>query len=204
MVASDGPVKDQNLYIATVPNSSIGGPLTIGTTYYWRVDTIDVDHSDTITGDVWSFTAGAIPKMVAPYYSPIYTSSLNIDEAILEWNSDVAVDHSRVIVTPEGGSPIDCGIQTSPFDLWAYNVANPGIITLKWDTVYSWQVVEEDADNNVIGESDVWKFAIRALNCTITTDLTGDCVVNLEDFAVMASGWLDCGWDDGGYNSPCP
>jgi hypothetical protein len=40
-------------------------------------------------------------------------------------------------------------------------------------------------------------FAI--LRCDVEADLTGDCLVNFFDLAIMASTWLDCGdpllWD---------
>lgn len=75
-------------------------------------------------------------------------------------------------------------------------------------SVYSWlvPVVEsqqclvrvKNAANTAI--TDVSNATFRIYECTIGGDATGDCLVDLDDLAVMAAYWLDCG---NPYNTDC-
>ena len=187
----------------TKRGSAAIAPLTVGTTYYWRVDAIEPNgvapYTPTVyTGDVWMFDAASIPTLVAP--ADTYDPGVDID-VNLEWSSENIVAASKIIITPAGESPVDLGVQTSPFNPFA----NVGI-AMEWNKHYTWQVIELDAGSNVIGEGPAWRFKVRELECSLFADIdgSGDCIVNLADFAVLAYQWLECGWDDGGLKSPCP
>jgi hypothetical protein len=49
----------------------------------------------------------------------------------------------------------------------------------------------KNAANTAI--SDVSNAVFRIYECTVGGDVTGDCKVDINDLAVMASSWLDCG-----------
>jgi len=74
---------------------------------------------------------------------------------------------------------------------------DPGITTydpdLEWGVTYYW-VVDEDYGTGGIEEGDVWSFTVDPeLECGILPgDVTADCLVNLDDFAVLAYDWLNC------------
>ncbi len=64
---------------------------------------------------------------------------------------------------------------------------------LEWGVTYYW-VVDEDYGAGGIEEGDVWSFTVDPeLECGLLPgDLTADCLVNLDDFAVLAYDWLNC------------
>jgi len=64
---------------------------------------------------------------------------------------------------------------------------------LEWGETYYW-VVDEDYGAGGIEEGDVWSFTVDPeLECGLLPgDLTADCLVNLDDFAVLAYDWLNC------------
>jgi hypothetical protein len=180
------------------------GNLSIGT-YYWRVDSVEPNTPPvTRTGDVWSFNASAtLPELIAPAEGS--SNEINVN---LAWSSDDSgvVAGSRVYIKEAAGSWVNLGIQTSPFNPYTYGLTDsPDLLTMKWNTGYTWKVEELDSGNNVIAAGPDWHFSVRALACELAADINGnDCFVNLADFATMASEWLDCNWDDGGMASPCP
>jgi len=185
----------------TVTNAQLGGNLALDTEYFWRVNVVDPNGPTTRIGSLWSFEAGCtLPVLVAPADTEDPTVEIDVD---LEWTSDaISSDASKVIITPDGESAVDAGEQTSPFNPWAV-LGEP---TMEWNKKYTWQVLELDAGDNVIATGPAWTFVVRKLNCPDTTaDIAGeDCIVDLADFAEMASQWLKCDADDGGKASPCP
>jgi hypothetical protein len=44
------------------------------------------------------------------------------------------------------------------------------------------------------GQTGSFELAVTAGSCTewVLSDLNGDCIVNIQDFAIMASEWLTC------------
>jgi hypothetical protein len=187
---------------ASVSNAQIGGPLAMNTTYYWRVDCYDPNTATvTRTGNVWSFGASlTLPTLVSP--PDAYTPTVDVDVNLV-WSSDPLAASHNVVITPDGESPVTLVNKTSPFNPYA----DPGI-TMTWNKKYLWQVKELDSGGIVRATGPEWKFQVRALNCNdpapLVADFDDNCIVNLADFAVMSSEWLDCNWDDGGKASPCP
>ncbi len=72
------------------------------------------------------------------------------------------------------------------------NVGNEG--------VYSWQVPQIDSDSCLIRISnaadslvyDTSDSVFSVYQCSLAGDVSGDCVVNFEDFVLLASSWLQC------------
>jgi hypothetical protein len=66
---------------------------------------------------------------------------------------------------------------------------------------YDWLVPDANSeeclirviDANDLNIYDTSDDTFTIYKCTLTTDLTGDCVINLYDFAVIAADWLACG-----------
>jgi len=74
---------------------------------------------------------------------------------------------------------------------------DPGVTTydpdLEWGVTYYW-VVDEDYGAGGIEEGDLWSFTVDPeLECgPLAGDVTEDCIVDLDDFAVLAFDWLNC------------
>ena len=66
---------------------------------------------------------------------------------------------------------------------------------------YNWLVPMLDSEQCLVrisnaanpGVFDTSDFGFTIYECATDGDLTGDCMVNLSDFAIMANSWLDCG-----------
>jgi hypothetical protein len=73
------------------------------------------------------------------------------------------------------------------------NVGNTGSYSWLVPAVESQQclVRVKNAANTAIYDTSNAPF--RIYKCSVAGDVTGDCLVNLDDLAVMASFWLDCG-----------
>jgi len=63
---------------------------------------------------------------------------------------------------------------------------------LQWGVTYFWQIVATDGVDVFTGP--MWSFTTIVPDCTkeIPGDANGDCQVDLEDLALVASGWLTC------------
>jgi hypothetical protein len=185
----------------TVLNAAIGGHLTLDTDYYWRVDSIDPNLSApdrTRDGGLWTFKAGCtLPVLVAPAdtYDPVMPDI----QFNLEWSSDplVTITHN-VVMTPEGGPTTTLVNKTSPFDPYL----DAGI-TMEWGKKYTWHVEEVYSGGPTVGPD--WHFQVRSLVCggSVSTDTNADCIINLADFANLASEWLNCESNSGGKEDPC-
>ena len=156
--------------------------LDLNTTYLWRVD--EVDSNENVTeGNTWSFTT-VPPKAYGP--------SPEDEEVEVDVNADLSW-------TAGGGGEYthDVYFGTDPFALELVSpsqeetVYDPG--TLEWATTYYWRVDElEEGQPPFTG--DLWSFTTIVPQCEepLAGDVTNDCIVNLEDFAVLASEWLLC------------
>jgi hypothetical protein len=190
----------------TATNVQMNGPLAVAT-YYWRVDSYEPNEGPVVTrtGAVWSFTSGAVaPTLISPANGS--TNEINVN---LVWSSDPLVAHSRVHVKV-GGVWQNLGVHTSPFNLYTYGLTDsPDLITMAWATNYPWKIEELNAGNSTLVWGDEWNFNVRTLNCDdpepLAADLTHNCVVDIADFAILASEWLTCNWNDNEMAKPaCP
>ena len=60
---------------------------------------------------------------------------------------------------------------------------------LEWATTYYWQIIEDDLAGTVI-EGPIWEFTTAAgpvCDPPLTGDVTGDCSVDLSEFADFTS-----------------
>lgn len=66
------------------------------------------------------------------------------------------------------------------------------VVGLEWAKTYYWRVDEVDSED-VVYPGRIWSFdTIDDCSSSIVGDLTGDCIVDLQDFALMAENWLNC------------
>lgn len=64
---------------------------------------------------------------------------------------------------------------------------------LQYDADYYWRVDVVDSEGSIYS-GDLWIFSTAGAICQppLLADLTGDCRVTLEDFAILAADWLSC------------
>ncbi len=125
-----------------------------GTTYYWRVDAIDVDGVTIHTGDVWSFLA---QPMTAYYPQPADGSSEVSRAPTLTWLAGMGAPKHQVYFSDsfadvnDRAAAADKGVLTDP------NFA-PG--ELEELTTYYWCVDEVGA---TVQAGEVWSFVTYAV-----------------------------------------
>jgi hypothetical protein len=123
--------------------------LTLGKTYYWRIDEVDSDGT-THTGEVWSFTVNP-----ATAHSPIPADSARwVDtNTNLSWGAGYGAFFHRVYF---GENQADVANGTGDTDKGQQGAAtfDPG--PLAEDTTYYWRVDESDGITTHTG--DVWRF----------------------------------------------
>jgi len=136
--------------------------LVPGTTYYWRVDEVEVDGTTKHKGDVWSFT---VPPMSA--YNPLPSDGVKFvaQDATLSWAVGFGAKVHYVYfgtsfdeVNDAAGAPRQAGLSY-----------NPG--TLAENTVYYWRVDEFSGGETHKG--DVWSFRTRVTITITDPDLIG-------------------------------
>ncbi len=173
----------------------VPGDLEVMTTYYWRVDVIDPNSGSPITypGVVWSFTT------LPPKAGLLFPANGAVDvarNAVLEWDAGFgAIAHDVYFST-------DPDLVASG-DASAYVGRQPETFLstdLDWQTQYFWRVDEVFAAS--IEQGDVWSFTTGAAVCEypLSGDVNNDCIVNLEDLAIIAGNWLICNL----VNGDCP
>jgi len=125
----------------------ISGVLASGTTYYWRIDEVNV--AGTTTGDIWSFTTIADFPSQATNPSPADTAT-NIDVSVdLSWTAgaDTASHNVYLGTNPSLGIGNFMGNQTSA----AFDAG-----TLQAHTTYYWRIDEVNDIGTTTGA--VWSF----------------------------------------------
>ena len=164
-------------------------PLVLGVPYHWRVD-VDITYTpasgkpgETLPGRPWSFTVIA-PEVTLVSPSPNGVIDVPVTE-ILEWAGDGSEDSFNVLFGSSLGSMTE--VLTATND----TTYDPD---LEWASPYFWRV-----DVNVDGytvEGDPWSFTTIVPVCdeeSVPGDTDGDCDVDMDDFADLASSWLICG-----------
>jgi len=169
--------------------------LPLMTTYYWRVDVIDPNFGDPVTypGDLWKFTT--LPPKAGLIFPENGASGVP-QNAVLEWDPGAgAVEHVLYFGTDEAlvaarDESVRVGRQTEAF-------FEPD---LDWETQYFWLVDEVfTVGDDPIEEGELWSFTTGAPICEyeLEGDANRDCVVDLEDLALMAANWLLCNLTNG-------
>ncbi len=180
---------DTDPAMATATNVATGTDITSAslsllpnTTYYWRVDTTSPTAT---TGEVWSFTTS--PEGA---YNHVPTSGTPdiLKAQVLSW--DMAGDYDTVdiyIGETEAGMILVNSQGASDTD-YHYGA-------LEYGKQYFWRV--DGVKNSVATTGITVDFTMVDPQCSIDEtqgDLNGDCVVDLNDFATISTGWMDCGW----------
>ncbi len=143
------------------------GALTAGTTYYWRIDEVNV--TGTTTGDVWSFTTvPPSPPGKATNPSPANNATnINIQSSLAWTAGSQAASHNVYFGTTSPGT--FRGNQSGA----SYS---PAMIPF---TTYFWRIDEVNAGGATTG--DVWKFTTTGQRGDF--DLDGDS--DQSDFAIF-------------------
>jgi hypothetical protein len=169
------------------------GTFETNNVYYWAV-TSHTDGGD-IPGLLWPL---ATAKTNASSPSPADGEPGAPRNAILSWTSGedefgelpdshkLYMDPNATYVTERNCGLVDVCV-TLPAGTTTYDPA------LEWGVTYYW-VVDEDYGTGGIEEGDVWSFTVDPeLECgPLPGDVTEDCLVNLNDFALLAYDWLNC------------
>jgi len=169
------------------------GTFETNNVYYWAV-TSHTDGGD-ILGLLWPL---ATAKTNASSPSPADGEPGAPRNAILSWTSGedelgglpdshkLYMDPNATYVTERNCGKVAVCV-TLPAGTTTYDP------DLEWGVTYYW-VVDEDYGGGVIEDGDVWSFTVDPeLECgPLPGDVTADCLVNLDDFAVLAFDWLNC------------
>ena len=135
-----------NFHIVGMPNFAYPTGLTLGRTYYWRIDEVDLSGTK-YKGPVWSFLVPSV-KAYAP--SPADTAQLVDPNADLTWSAGLnAVVH--YVYFGENFDDVNSGAETMPTAQTSFELG-----TLAFDKTYYWRVDEFDGKETYRGE--VWSF----------------------------------------------
>lgn len=90
-------------------------------------------------------------------------------------------------------------------DGFVVKTATHNAVNMAWGTQYQWRS-DECVGGNTVVTGTTWSFTTHVLQCNPPLrgdiDGSGDCVVDLTDFAVMVSEWMSCNWNPT-LLSPC-
>ncbi len=143
-----------------------GAGLEPGTTYYWRIDEVEVDGVTIYEGDVWSFTAAPlkawnpIPPDGAAFQDP--DVDLTWTPGATAMTHDVYFGTDETAVADGTGDTFKTTLADTTFD--------PG--TLALETTYYWRIDEvEQAGAKQTG--DVWSFSTMPIIPITDPNLVG-------------------------------
>ena len=154
-----------------------------GATYSWRVDT-------SVTGDVWQFTTippkayAADPTDGETGVSPLQICSWGSVPGAISYDVYWGTDEELVIA---GDASMYQGTQSS-------TTYSP---EMDFTTQYFWRIDTNLSESISFG--DVWSYTtdVRICDPVMAGDINDDCVVNMEDFAILAADWLSCTLSNG-------
>jgi len=154
-------------YIVGMLNFAYPTGLTLGQTYYWRVDEVDLSGTK-YKGPVWSFL---VPSTKAYEPSPADTEQLVDPNADLSWSGGLSA-FIHYVYFGESLQDVNSGTQNTPV---AQTTFDPG--TLAFDKTYYWRVDEFDGQETHHG--DVWSFrttppGLGTVTQEIYENITGD------------------------------
>ncbi|HDS84132.1 MAG TPA: hypothetical protein ENN97_02920 [Phycisphaerales bacterium] len=114
----------------------------------------------------------------------VFGASVILNEYNIEWSHTGTVNNVKVEFSHDNGK--------TWMPVYPPNTGNAG--------VYSWQVPLLDSDDCLVRISnaadllvfDISDAVFSVYQCDLEGDVTGDCRVNLDDFVLLASSWLEC------------
>jgi len=134
--------------ITGIPGFAYPDGLTIGTTYYWRIDEVnDLDPNSPWKGDVWSFT---VPPRTAYEPKPHDGAKLVDPNVELNWTAGFGA-RLHYVYFGDNFDDVNNAADGLPLSETTYT---PG--TLELEKVYYWRVDEFDAVTT--NKGDVWSF----------------------------------------------
>ncbi len=142
--------QSSNYFDAGLPDSLYPDGLVRGTTYYWRVDEVEIDGVTRHRGDVWRFVVSS-EKAHNPV--PPDGAQFVATQAILTW----AAGFDTILHTVCLGDDYDAVANAAAGRTQA--VAEYVCRSLEPDKTYYWRVDEFDGDTTHKG--DVWSFTTR-------------------------------------------
>jgi len=166
------------------------GDMAIGTDYYWKV-AVHGGDPDPLNCRVMHFTT-ITPKAIC--VSPLDEATNVAANTDLSWMAGAGagllshnVYFSDAAETIRDGAPYD----TADTAVSVLDAAINGG-DLDWNTTYYWAVDEVYNSGTVAG--DVWTFDVGSPVCSepLPGDANGNCILDLEDIALIAQRWLDC------------
>ena len=127
------------------------GTLANGTTYYWRIDEVNMDG--TTTGLVWSFNTEAAPVLPGPAINPSPADgATGISTSVsLGWTAG----------TDAGSHDVYFGTSTTPPFQGNQTAISYSPVTLVDSTTYYWRINEVNGDGTTMGA--VWSFTTAAV-----------------------------------------
>lgn len=177
--------------------------LNPGQAYYWKINVHEPGTPEAYVGYVWKFTT--IPEYASDP-DPPHTATGVFRNKILNWTSG----------QKDGGPPLSHTLYMDPNEAKVTNRAGDVeyLVTglteaqynpdppLEWGDHLFWRVDEVYGSGTVENPTGVWEFTVAGgRTCDDNpADVDGDCLVNINDFAVMAANWLKCSYT----NDDCP
>lgn len=148
-----------NSQVVGFPGFPAPDGLVPGTTYYWRVDEINPDHTDSPwRGDVWSFW---IPPVIAYEPIPADGEAAEPTEIVLSWSPGMNTIMSAIYFGMDADQVANA--TSAPPNMGT--TYDPGL--LEYATTYYWRVDTFNGAEWITG--DVWTFTTRP-DIPITAD----------------------------------
>ncbi len=152
----------------TVTSQAISG-LTVGTTYYWRVNS-KTSGTASAYSDVWSFTTIAVPT--APVLvAPVNTAINQLTNPTLIWNGVVGAATYRLQVSTSNT------FVTTIYDDSTRTIGSQAISGLAVGTTYYWRVNAKNAAGTS-SYSIVWSFATVTVPAVPVLVVPVDAAIN--------------------------
>jgi beta propeller repeat protein len=107
--------------------------------------------------------------------------------------ADSAADYPRPVVS--GDIVVWCYERNGNYDIYGYDLNTSTEFPICTDAAN--QYFPAISGDIVVWQDNYHIYGI-SINCTSKpqSDANDDCVVDMQDFAIMASEWLDCGWSE--------
>ncbi|MBE0534060.1 MAG: hypothetical protein IH624_00205 [Phycisphaerae bacterium] len=162
--------------------------LVAGETYQWRIDVpqvIDPNSGEMVAGYVWTFTTMP-PKAHSP--SPADGAVGVAQNVVLRWGKGTGAESHDIYLSTVQNDVVtgaafvgDQAAEDTEYDP-----------DLAFGATYYWRIDETVQGQVYMG--DIWSFTVASPQCSrvLAADINGDCIVNLEDIALVAADWLEC------------
>ncbi len=183
-----GPVDNLALLGNQTDTSVEMTDLVAGETYQWRIDVpqvTDPNSGQIVPGYVWTFTT-LPPKAHSPF--PADGDAGVPQNVVLTWGKGTGAESHDIYLS----TVYDDVVSGAAFiaDQTADNTQyDPDLV---FNQTYYWRIDETVQGQVFMG--DIWSFTVGAPECgrVLPGDINGDCLVNLQDLALIAADWLEC------------